>query len=67
MTLVYPREDVINVYQNILMGTSRTAGSSIESLEVLLDRELKGLLIPLVDELPLEERAQRLRKSMRLK
>ena len=67
MTLLYPREDVINAYQNILQGTARTADYSLESLDILLDRELKALLLPLVEDLPPEERALRLRKALRLK
>jgi ATP:ADP antiporter, AAA family len=67
MTLLYPREDVINAYQNILQGTARTADYSLESLDILLDRELKALLLPLVEDLPPGERAFRLRKAMRLK
>ncbi|HSA97401.1 MAG TPA: Npt1/Npt2 family nucleotide transporter [Acidobacteriota bacterium] len=67
MTLLYPREDVIYAYQNILQGTARTADYSLESLDILLDRELKALLLPLVEDLPPEERALRLRKAMRLK
>ncbi len=67
MTLLYPREDVINAYQNIHLGSARSADYSLESLEVLLDRELKGLLLPLVEDFSLEEKARRLRKAMRLK
>jgi AAA family ATP:ADP antiporter len=67
MTLLYPREDVVNAYQNILQGTARTVDYSLEHLDNFLDRELRGLLLPLVEELPPEERAQRLRKAMRLK
>lgn len=70
MTLLYPREDVINAFQNIHLGSARSADYSLESLEVLLDRdrELKELLLPLVEkDLSLEEKAQRLRKALRLK
>lgn len=67
MTLLYPREDVINAYQNIHQGTARTADYSLESLDILLDRELKELLLPLVEDLPAEERARRLRRALRLK
>ena len=67
MTLLYPREDVVNAYQNLLRGTARTIDSSIEHLDNFLDRELKGLVLPLIEDLPAEEKAQRLRKAMRLK
>jgi len=67
MTLLYPREDVVNAYQNLIQGTARSADYSLESLDILLDRELKGLLWPLIEDLPAEERDQRLRRAMRLK
>jgi AAA family ATP:ADP antiporter len=70
MTLLYPREDVVKAFQNIHLGSARSADYSLESLEVLLDRdrELKALLLPLVEkELSLEEKAHRLRKALRLK
>jgi hypothetical protein len=67
MTLLYPREDVVNAYQNLIQGTARSADYSLESLDILLDRELKGLLWPLIEDLPAEERDLRLRRAMRLK
>ena len=67
MTLLYPREDVVNAYQNLIQGTARSADYSLESLDILLDRELKGLLWPLIEDLPAEERDLRLKRAMRLK
>jgi AAA family ATP:ADP antiporter len=67
LTLMYPREDVVNDYQNILQGTSRSADYSLEHLDNLLDREDKELLFPLIEDLPEGERAQRLKKALRLK
>ncbi len=67
MTLIHPREDIIKIRQNIHLGSGRSADYSLESLEVLLDGELKGLLLPLVEDLSLEEKARRVRKAMRLK
>jgi AAA family ATP:ADP antiporter len=67
LTLMYPREDIVNDYQNILQGTSRSADYSLEHLDNLLDREDKELLFPLLEDLPAEERAQRLKKALRLK
>jgi ATP/ADP translocase/HEAT repeat protein len=67
LTLLYPREDIVNDYQNILQGTSRSVDYSLEHLDNLLDREDKELLFPLLEDLPAGERAQRLRKALRLK
>ena len=68
MSLAYPREDVVNAYQNLLQGTARTIDLAVEHLDNFLDREIKGLIVPLVEaDLPEAERALRLRKAMRLK
>lgn len=68
LTLVHPPEDIVKAYQNILRGTAQSTDYSLEHLDTLLDRELKGLLLPLVDEgLSTEQRAQRVRKALRLK
>ncbi|HOW86310.1 MAG TPA: Npt1/Npt2 family nucleotide transporter [Candidatus Aminicenantes bacterium] len=68
LTLLYPPEDIVKAYQNILQGTAQSTDYSLEHLDMLLDRELKGLLLPLVDAgLSPEERAQRLRRALRLK
>jgi ATP:ADP antiporter, AAA family len=68
MTLLHPPEDIVKAYQNILQGTALSTDYSLEHLDMLLDRELKGLLLPLIDAgLTPEERAQRVRKALRLK
>ena len=67
LTLMYPREDVVNDYQNILQGTPRSVDYALEHLDNLLDREDKELLSPLIEDLPAGERALRLRKALKLK
>ena len=67
MTLMHLPKDIVNAYQNILQGTAKSADYSLEHLDNLLDRELKSLLFPLIEDLPPEERALRLKKAMRLK
>ena len=67
LTLMYPREDIVNDYQNILQGTPKSVDYSLEHLDNLLDREAKELLFPLLEDLPPGERALRLKKALRLK
>ena len=67
LTLIHPPEDIVKAYQNILQGTRRSVDYSLQLLDNLLDRELKAVLFPLIEDLPPEERAQRLKKAMRLK
>ncbi len=67
MTLLYPSEDIVKAYQNILQGTRKSVDYSLSLLDDLLDRELKAVLFPLIEDLPPEERTLRMRKAMRLK
>jgi AAA family ATP:ADP antiporter len=67
LTLLYPREEIVNDYQNILQGTAKSVDYSLEHLDNLLDREVKELLFPLIEDLPADERCLRLKKALRLK
>ena len=67
MTLLHPPEDIVKACQNILQGTRKSVDYSLSLLDDLLDRELKAFLFPLIEDLPPEERAQRMKKAMRLK
>ncbi len=63
LALIYPQEDIIKAYQNILQGTRKCVDYSLELLDNILDRGLKELLFPLIEDLPLEEKARRLKKA----
>ncbi len=67
LTLLHPAEDVVRIYQNIQRGTARSTDYALEHLDTMLDRELKALLLPLIEELTPGERADRLRRALRLK
>jgi ATP/ADP translocase len=67
LTLVYPREDIIKDYQNVLQGTAKAKAYSLEHLDTVLDREIKALFLPLLEDLPSDERAALVRKALRLK
>lgn len=67
LTLIHPPEDIVKSCQNILQGSRKSVDYSLQLLDSLLDRELKALMFPLIEDLPPDERAQRLRKAMRLK
>lgn len=62
LTLVHPPDDIIKAYQNILQGTKKSVDSSLELLDNILDRTTKTYLFPLIEDLPAEERAHRLKK-----
>jgi hypothetical protein len=63
--LVYPQEDIVRAFQNILVGTKKALDYSVELLDNILKRELKELLIPLIEDTTLEEKARISRKMIR--
>ena len=63
--LVYPQEDIIKAYQNILVGTKKALDYSVELLDNILKRELKELLIPLIEDTTIEEKARISRKMIK--
>lgn len=65
LTLIYPAEDVVRAYQNIVQGTGRSVDHSLALLDGILDRELMTYLLPLIENLPPDERLRRLRKLAR--
>ena len=65
LALVHPAEDIVRAYQNILQGSKKSGDYSLELLDNLLDRDLKTWLLPLIEDLPAEERLRRLRRLAR--
>jgi len=65
LTLVHPAEDIVKAYQNILQGSKKSGDYSLELLDNILDRDLKAWLLPLIEDLPAEERLRRLGKLAR--
>jgi hypothetical protein len=62
LTLIYPAEDIVKAYQNILQGTRRSVDYSLELLDNVLDRDFKLFLFPIIEDLPPNEKARRLKK-----
>ena len=55
--LLYPPDDIARAYQNYTEGSKRSVDYSLELLEHLLKKEIKDVLMPLLEERPLEEKA----------
>ncbi len=66
LTLVHPADDMIRAYQNLVIGSRKSVDYSLELLDNLLDRELRGLLFPLIEDIPREERLRLMEKNMRM-
>ena len=50
----------------MLAGTKKAIDYSIELLDSLLDKDIKPFLLPLVDDLPLEEKAKNARRLLKV-
>jgi AAA family ATP:ADP antiporter len=65
LSLIYPQEDVIKAYQNICAGTEKAIDYSVELLDNLLNKEIKMLLIPLIDNITLDDRIKKCKKLLK--
>ncbi|MBN2207076.1 MAG: MFS transporter, partial [Candidatus Aminicenantes bacterium] len=65
LSLVYPTEDIVRAYQNLLAGTERSADYSLELLDNVLNKEIRGGLAPLVEPWSIEERIARCRRIVK--
>lgn len=59
--LIYPREDVMRAYQNMRVGTKDSVDYAIELMDNTLQKDMRDIVIPLMEDLPLEERVKRCR------
>ena len=60
----YPQKDVRRAFQNIRSGTPHAVAHAVEWLDNALSRDLHDVLVPLVDDLTLEEKKVRFRKIL---
>jgi AAA family ATP:ADP antiporter len=63
--LVYPQDDILRAYQNIQAGTKKALDYSIELLDNILQKDIKELLLPLLEDIPLEEKIRRSRRLVK--
>ena len=66
ISLIYPREDIIRAYQNICTGTKKSIDYSIELLDNMLRKEIKEVLLPLIDDTPFEDKVRKCRKILKI-
>jgi AAA family ATP:ADP antiporter len=63
--LIYLREDIMRAYQNIQVGTKDSVDYAIELLDNTLKKEMREIILPLMEELALEERVKRCRSCLK--
>jgi len=66
ISLIYPREDIIRAYQNICTGTKKSIDYSIELLDNMLRKEIKEVLLPLIDDTHFEDKVRKCRKILKI-
>ncbi len=60
--LLYAHNDIMKAYQNILTGTKKSVAYALEMLDNTLQKELRDLIIPLVEEYPPDQRKKKYRQ-----
>jgi hypothetical protein len=65
MGLYYPREDISKAYQNLKTGTKNSRAFAIELLDNTLKRDLRDIILPLVEDISPELRVRRFRQILR--
>jgi ATP:ADP antiporter, AAA family len=63
--LIYPHKDIHKAYQNIRVGTKELMAYAEELLDNILQKEIKDLIFPLIEKLPIEERVKRYRTLLK--
>jgi len=64
--LIYPQEDIIKAYQNISAGTKKALDYSIELLDNILKKEVKDILLPLIEDTSFEEKVRISRRMLKV-
>ncbi len=63
--VVYSHEDIAKAYQNIRTGTKNSVAYAVELLDNILHKDVKDIVLPLVEDLSPEERAKRCRNLLK--
>jgi AAA family ATP:ADP antiporter len=59
--LIYPHQDMVKAYQNLKTGTKDSVAYALELLDNVLEKDIRDAIFPVVEDLPVEERARRCR------
>lgn len=59
LSLIYSHEDIMKSYQNIRVGTKDSVAYAVELLDNLIHKEIKEILIPIVEDLSTAKRVER--------
>jgi AAA family ATP:ADP antiporter len=63
--LIYSHEDIFRAYQNIRTATKDSIDYAVELLDNMLPKEIRDVVLPLIEEISLEERVKRCRTLLK--
>jgi len=63
--LYYPHEDIVKAFQNLKKGTKDSMATAIELLDVTLKKDMKDIILPLVEDLNPSDRQRKFQKLLR--
>jgi hypothetical protein len=59
--LIYGHEDMSKAYQNLKTGVKDSVAYALELLDNVLEKEIREIVFPVIEDLPLEEKARKCR------
>ncbi len=63
--LIYSHEDIFRAYQNIRTAAKDSIDYAVELLDNILPKDIRDVVFPLIEDLPLEERVKRCRTLLK--
>jgi AAA family ATP:ADP antiporter len=63
--LYYPHEDIIKAFQNLKTGTKETIAYAIELLDITLKKDMKDIILPLIEDLHPSDRQRKFQKILK--
>jgi hypothetical protein len=63
--LYYPKEDVVTAFQNLKTGNKDSIDYAIEYLDITLKKDMKDIILPLIEDLAPSNRQRKFQKILR--
>ncbi|MBN2245846.1 MAG: hypothetical protein JW755_08370, partial [Candidatus Aminicenantes bacterium] len=67
LTLIYPKNDINTAYQNITAGTKKSLDYSLELLDNILDKDIREMIFPMIDDSLFENKVSRIKYLLKKK
>ena len=67
LTLIYPKDDINSAYQNISSGTKKSLDYSLELLDNILDKDIREMIFPMIDDSLFEYKISKIKHLLKSK